>query len=359
MLNLTFAIPESSGHYYETLPKAVQEILFRNYYALFKSGIKDGTVGKSIQIYMSLTELMEDALEEGDKSEICSFLESEETTETVERVNPFTGEKVLVRGRTTDKLSQEEAALLLMAEVKKRRDFLTLSEEILIEKFWIEEIEDFDESYLFESASNLIELNAVVEDYNRYVLVKEVTGRVRRKNLHDDYASEAIKCRDRFQEAEELERTGDPTFLQSLTTLSPEALDVKSQGRRICSEGGPCYICGKFVWPYNGELLLWNEIPKIVREKYIPDVFQKWHIRHFGPECSRPEFGTRDFFRHPSGPLEKKNSKPDRCIVCDVYVEANSGWLIPASFVPKWKQSRPAFPGANTKKYYVVCGKRD
>lgn len=359
LLNLPFKIPVPAGRFYETLPEDVQETLFRNYYELFKSGLKDGAIGHSIGIYISETDLMNAALEDGDESEIKSFLDYKETEAMVERTNPFTGEKVLVRGRTTDKLSKKEAMSLLAEEIKKRQEFLNSSEEILMEKFWQEEIEGFEESYLFEAASNLNQLGSIILEYRKYLEIQDVISRVRRRNLHQDYAAEAIKCKNRYKEAEEFKLEGNSIPLENLQKLSAEALELKSQGRRITSEGGPCYVCGKFVWPFDGELLLWNEIPKSIRAKYIPDVFQKWHIRHFGPECSAPNFGSRELFLHPVGPFEKRNTNPENCIVCGSYVSEESGWLIPVSLVPKWKQTRPTFPGAKTKNYYAVCGKQD
>lgn len=357
-LNLPFEIPEPCGQFYETLSEEVQELLFRNYYSHFKSEIQAGE-GHAIENYIFEIETLESVLKDGDYFEITNCLQGEEIAQTIERTNPITGEKILVKERNIDQLTDEAARAELAEEIARRRDFLNSSADVRVNKFWLDEIETFYESSLFGAASNLTQLSKVIDDYKRHALVQDVISRARRANLHEDYAAEAIKCRGLYDEAEELNRQGDSSHLEALRTLGAEALVFKSQGRRITSEGGPCYICGKFVWPHNGELLIWSEIPKHVREKYIPDVFQKWHIRHFGPECSRPEFGKRDFFLHPKGPFAKKNAKPDKCIVCDANVPAESGWLIPVSLVPKWKQARPAFPGAKTKNYYVSCGKED
>ena len=357
-LDLPFMIPEPCGQFYETLPDEIQELLFRNYHAIFEAEIQAGT-GHGIENYIFDIETLESVFEDGGHLEIVSHLKGEALFETFERTNAFTGEKISVKEHGVDQLTTEEARAELAEEITRRRDFLNSSSEVRMNKFWQDELETFHESSLFDAAKNLPQLSKVIAEYKWHGLVQEVISRAGRANLHEDYATQAIKCRERYEEAEELNREGDSSLLEELRTLSGEALDFKSQGRRITSEGGPCYICGKFVWPHNGELLIWSEIPKDVREKFIPDVFQKWHIRHFGPECSRPEFGERDFFLHPKGPFSRKNTKPEKCIVCDINVPAESGWLIPVSLVPKWKQARPAYPGAKTKKYYVSCGKED
>ena len=357
-MNLPFETPEPVGQFYESLPVDVQERLFRNYYLHFEAEIQAG-IGHAIEDYIFDIETLESVLEEGDALEITNYLQSEETGRLIERTNPFTGEKVLVKGRTVDQLTIEEARAELAEEIARRRDFLNTPIEVQMQKFWQDEIENFYESSLFDAAREFNDLHQVIADFDQHVLVQEVISRARRANLHEDYASEAIKFNDEFEEAERMRDAGDSSLLEALNTLGTEALHVKSQGRRITNEGGPCYICGKFVRPFNGELLLWDEIPKEIRAKYIPEVFQKWHIRHFDEECSRPEFGQRIFFLHPKGPFTRRNAKPDKCIVCDIDVPADSGWLIPVSLVPKWKQARPAFPGAKTKNYYVSCGKED
>jgi len=355
---LPFEIPAACGRFYETLEAKVQKELFRNYYSRFESDIREGS-GHSIENYLFEIEMLENVLEDGDHLEIASYLQGDETSRSIEKINPFTGEKIYVNELDSNRLSEEDARAKLNDEIMRRRDFLNSSPEVLLEKFWREDIENFDESYLFDAVTGMPEFSKVISEFELHKLTQEVIRRANRTNLHKDYAAEAIKCREQYMEAEKLNQAGDPSFLDALQSLSMEAIEFKSQGRRITSEGGPCYVCGRFVWPHNGELLIWSEIPNDVRKRYIPDVFQKWHIRHFWAECSGPEFGERDIFLHPTGNFEKRNAKPEKCIVCAADVPAQSGWLIPVSLVPKWKQTRPAFPGAKTKNFYVMCGKVD
>ena len=357
-MNLPFETPDPAGYFFERLPVDVQELLFRNYHDLFEGEVQDGE-GDAVEQYLDEIEFMEETLKEGGLSEITSYLDGEFTGESIERTNPFTHEKVFVQERTTDRLTLAQARIELQKEIDKLKNFLNESLDVRMKKFWSEDLEYFSEGALFRAARSLPGLDSLIAEYEQYAKEQEVIGRARRKNLHPDYAAEAIKCKEAFEQAEALEKSGDSSLLEKLKELTPAALEVQSQGRRITSQGGPCYICGKFVWPFGGELLLWNEIPKDVRAQYIPDVFQKWHIRHFGPECSREEFGQRDFFLHPKGPFTRRNAKSEKCIVCDIEVPAEQGWLIPASLVPKWKQARLAFPGAKTKNYYVSCGKEE
>ena len=106
---------------------------------------------------------------------------------------------------------------------------------------------------------------------------------------------------------------------------------------------------------FQGELLIWNEIPRSVREEFIPGVYQKWHVRHLEAPCSNNDYGQREHLQHIKLENKMKNTKAEACWFCGVMVAENAGWLVRKDQIPKWKQQRRAYPGAKEKQYYVQC----
>ena len=162
-----------------------------------------------------------------------------------------------------------------------------------------------------------------------------------------------------WDEAHLAAKAGDSSKLDELTALSELAKSAQASGRRLTKEYGDCYICKKLVKANNGELLLWNEIPKSIREEFIPGVFKKWHVRHLGDRCARDEYGKRIPLTHVREVTEYRNQKAEPCWMCGNEVSEGDGWLVHSSKIPKWKQAKRAFPGAKVKQYYVQCNKGD
>ena len=344
-LNLPFSIADTEETYLETLPIEIQERLWRIFYTQFESEIRDGTSYRIEQLKDPIDE-MKLVIQEGDREQLLDWAQGERTDEYVETKNPYTDEIIRKKKRSSDDLSNDQLRENIQEQLDEINRILSSPLQARIKYFWAQEIDNFDEASLFEAASELPGLEQIIKDFELLQTGFEITrvGETRKPDLHPDYVNQLLEWRS----------LGNKT-----TEPSVAAQAVLASGKRLTKEAGPCYICGQLVTPFEGELILWSEIPKDVREQYIPGIFRKWHIRHFTPECSKPEFGTRELFLHPKGPFERRNAKADKCIVCDCDVPAESGWLITASVVPKWKQTRAAFPGAITKNYYVTCGKEE
>lgn len=353
-MNLPFEIAYLEGSFLESLSILDQELLWKKYYEEFEQAVINGSADCVSKLEDSITE-MEQIIESGSRANLLEELEGDSSEGISVSRNPYTGELINTKIRDIKSLTDDELKALLKERITNERNFLNSAVELRMARFWASEIEWFDEGSLLELANHIPGMEKTYKDFKTFALREELVSRahLRVKNLHPEYANQAMEFLVTFGKT-------DPSNLSvPINELSDQASSAVAEGRRLTSDGGPCYVCGQFVWPMNGELLLWSEIPKGIRDSFIPGIFRKWHIRHFGPECSRPELGKRDFFLHPKGPFVGKNTKPDKCIVCDINVPAESGWLIPVSLVPKWTRARPAFPGAKTKKYYVSCGKED
>ena len=342
-LNLPFPIANTEETYLESLPIEVQELIWSNFYKLFESEMQNGTFYRIEELKDPIDE-MKFVIQEGDREQLLKWAQGEHSDEFLETKNPYSEE--IIKKNPSDVLSDDQLRENIQEQLNEINRILNSPLEARIKHFWAEEIDNFDEGSLFEAASELPGLEQIIKDFELLQTGFEIirVGENRKPELHPDYVNQ-------FLEWQSLEnKTTEP---------SAAAQAVRASGRRLTKEAGPCYICGQLVTSFEGELILWSEIPKEIREQYIPGIYRKWHIRHFTPECSKPEFGTREFFLHPKGPFERRNEKADKCIVCDCDVPAESGWLITASVVPKWKQTRAAFPGAKRKKYYVTCGKEE
>jgi hypothetical protein len=353
-LNLPFEIASLEGSFLESLSIQDQELLWKKYYDEFEQAVINGSAECVSKLGDSITE-MEQIIESGSRAKLLEQFEGDSSEGISVSKNPYTGELINTKSRDINSLADDELKALLKERITNERKFLNSAIELRMARFWPTEIEWFDEGSLLELANDIPGMEKIYNDFKTFTLREELVrrARLRVKNLHSEYANQAMDFLVTFGKT-------DPSNLSApKNELSDQASSAVAEGRRLTSEGGPCYVCGEFIWPMNGELLLWREIPKGIRDSLIPGIFQKWHIRHLSPECSRPELGKRNFFLHPKGPFVGRNTKPDKCIVCDINVPAESGWLIPVSSVPKWKQDRPAFPGAKPKKYYVSCGKED
>ena len=353
-LNLPFEISSLEGSFLESLSIQDQELLWKKYYDEFEQAVINGSADCVSKLEDSITE-MEQIIESGSRAKLLEQFESDSSEVISVSQNPYTGESINTKSRDIDSLTDDELKSLLKEGIATERNFLNSAVELRMARLWATEIEWFDEGSLLELAKDIPGMEKTYNDFKTFALREELASRahLRIKNLHPEYVNQVMEFLVIFGKA-------DPSNLSApINELSDQASSAVAEGKRLTSDGGPCYVCGQFVWPMNGELLLWSEIPKGIRDSFIPGIFQKWHIRHFGPECSRPELGKRDFFLHPKGPFVGKNTKPDKCIVRDINVPTESGWLIPVSLVPKWKQAPPAFPGAKTKKYYVTCGSED
>jgi len=353
-LNLPFEIAYLEGSFLESLSIPDQELLWKKYYDEFEQSIINGSADCILKLEDSITK-MEQIVESGSRAQLLEQFEGDLTEGISLSKNTYTGELIFTKSRDISGLTDDYLKALLKERITNERKFLHSAIEIRMARFWATEIEWFDEGSLLKLACDIPGMEKIYNDFKTFALREELVSRARLrvKNLHPEYANQALKFLATFGKT-------DPSNLSApINELSDQATGAVAEGRRLTGDGGPCYVCGQFVWPMDGELLLWSEIPKKIRNSLIPGIFQKWHIRHFGPGCSSPELGKRNFFLHPKGPFVNKNKKPDKCIVCDINVPAESGWLIPVSLVPKWKRVRPAFPGANTKNYYVLCGKEE
>ena len=158
-----------------------------------------------------------------------------------------------------------------------------------------------------------------------------------------------------YNEAQLAARSGDMSKLELLKAPSKLVLTAIEEKKRITMQPGDCYICKRIVKAFQGELLLWNEIPKSIREEFIPGVYQKWHVRHLEAPCSNSDNGQREHPQHIKLDYRMRNTKAEACWLCGVIVAEKAGWLVRKDQIPKWKQQHRAFPGAKEKQYYVQC----
>ena len=160
-----------------------------------------------------------------------------------------------------------------------------------------------------------------------------------------------------WYKAIELADQGDRSKLDEMCRPTPLAKVAMEQRLRITRVPDDCFVCSRLVKAYDGELLIWSEIPRSVHMEFMPYARKKWHVRHLLPPCNDEKYGKREHLEHLVVEKEVPNSKGEACWLCGKDVPAGEGWLIFANQIPKWKRSPRAFPGAKEKKYYVQCCK--
>lgn len=270
--------------------------------------------------------------------------------EQMPSVNPFTGESIITVRDSDLKVINRSLRARELIDLYKR---ISSDLEVMILYQW-----DLRWSRLLEvSEGDLQE--------TEWELVEPLCDDEALDTLFDSYHlfygrdPEDQRNRERYlslwREADAQRRTGNSEPYEELIKPTQLALEMAERGSRITNQMGDCYICKKLVMAGDGELLLWNEIPKMIREEFIPGVFKKWHVRHFHEPCMQEQYGKRIPLAHVKEVTEYRNQKSEPCWMCGVEVSAGDGWLVLVDNIPKWKQQKRAFPGARRKKYYVQC----
>ena len=351
-VNLPFEIPnEDRFPFLSTLEGKYQEAIWleehENYIREIYEELED-----HLQIIQDNLRIAESDLEANSES-ILEYLSEDDEFEFKSKIsiNEYTDEEVVTKNIELAGLPQERAIKRINELIDEYQDILRNPSVLIPEYFWKAEIW---EGYYHSTEEELLGRLEYFSDY------QEIVDR-----FHIFYGRDPENARVRethlanWREAQELAKEGDSTKLLELQKLNTEAEIALSEGKRITTQDGDCYVCGKFIPHFGGELIIWNEIPKAYFYEQLGGKYQKWRVRHFSGECSQDKYGKRVQLVHIKGHTGYRNERADKCWLCDVDVPVDSGWLVLVDQIPKWKHSSRAFPGAKLKKYYVQCEKVD
>jgi hypothetical protein len=351
-LNLPFEIP-SDDHFpfVSTLEEKYQEVIWLAEHALYVEDILE-ELGDYQQIIEDNLRGVESALN-SDFDGMVDYLIANEEMKSEERIswNTLTEEEIASKiGKRSD-WTNESALARIQKRVDEYQNILKNPRELVPEYFWETDLEEFHLSYREEfmlgHLADSPEHQDIVDRY--HVFCGRDPENERAKSSH----------RANWSKAQELANTGKTSMLQELQKLSVEAETAVAAGKRITSQDGDCYVCGKFIPHFGGELIIWNEIPREYFYGHLGGKYQKWRVRHFSGECSQDKYGKRIQLVHIKGHTGYRNERADKCWLCEVDVPVDAGWLVLVDQIPKWKHSKRAFPGAKLKKYYVQCEKVD
>jgi hypothetical protein len=358
-MTLDFEVPSNDSYpFLKTLDTNLQEAIWEKEYQLHLEYVTADFDDEMEYLTKDLADLKDDR----ETDEVFKYLEDYEDDDAEDEIdshefevkkgiNPYTGESILVKAKKYSEEERIEALAIVDALIKEHEEVLADPKSRLAAYLWDCQISGHlpatDEKRLL---SHLVSFDGYQEILDNFHIFY---GRdPENEKLRDSHLAAWAK-------AETLAKAGDASLLLELQRLSPEAEAAVVAGKRVTKEPGDCYVCKKFILAFNGELLLWNEIPAEVRDSLMPGLRRKWHVRHFQPECSKDSLGKRIPVLHLRDHTGWKNEKADSCWVCGVQVEVDQGWLVHVSKIPKWKQAKRAFPGAKTKNYYVQCQETD
>jgi hypothetical protein len=262
-------------------------------------------------------------------------------------LNEDTGEEMLQKEIKPTPLAIKRALEVIQSKIQEHESIIKNPEDLLTKYFWEAQLNedhaDYVEISLLGHLEELPEYQELVDRFHVFYGRDPENERIRVAHLL------------RWEEAQELAKNGDPSKLEALQKLSPDAEAAVREGKRVTSQDGDCYVCGKFIPHFGGELILWNEIPKTYFYEHLGGDYKKWRVRHFSAACSQDQYGKRILLDHIRDHTGRRNERADNCWLCGVEVEVEAGWLVNSEQIPKWKQSKKAFPKARAKKYYVQC----
>ena len=351
-LNLPFEIPSNDRFpFVSTLEEKHQEAIWLAEHAIFLEEILED-LSENQQIITDNLRIAESDLKANSDS-LLSYLRENDENEFNPRFfrNEFTEEVVVDSVSDSLDESHRRAVKRTHEIIMEYQKILSNPTVLVPEYFWEAEIwtgyHRSTEESLLAHLVNFSEYQAVMDSY--HIFCNRDPENERAKSTH----------RSNWSKAQELARNGDTTQLEELQKLSEEAETAVAAGKRITSQDGDCYVCGKFIPHFGGELIIWNEIPKEYFYGHLGGKYQKWRVRHFSGECSLDKYGKRVQLVHIKGHTGYRNERADKCWLCEVDVPVDAGWLVLVDQIPKWKHSKRAFPGARLKKYYVQCENND
>ena len=352
-MEIEFAVADNNDvPYVSSLKQEYQKIIWGTEFKEFKTEVHEGYEAFVEQLRDDLASAIEDR--ESGSDAIFNYIDFDadnDDNDINSEENPYTHESITLSLRVYTESERQLAIANLGEVIQELENVLANPNELLVSYLWGIKIEDdygFDsERYLLDSLRDIEGFQEVVDNFHIFYGRDPINERIK-----DSYET-------RWQAANALSHTGDFSLVLELEKLSPDGEAAVLAGKRITRISGDCYVCEKYVPAFNGELLLWNEISKEVRDRLIPGVFQKWHVRHFYDSCSEISLGQRIPVLHIKDHTGWENEKPGACWLCGTQVASGAGWLVHASKLPKWKLAKKAFPRAKEKKYYVQCQQID
>jgi hypothetical protein len=351
-MNLPFKIPTADSYpFLCTLEDKYQEVIWAAEYASHVEMVEKDFDEYLQQIQDHLSEVIADR--DSDSDAILRYVSFDQSFQSIdkEHINEFTGETIISRTIAPTQAARQQGLQVVAGLINEYEAVLKNPKGLLADYFWEAQLSHDHADYVEKNLLGyLADLPAYQDLLDRFHIFY---GR--------DPENERIRDahRARWGQAQELAKTGDTSLLLELQRLSPEAEAAAAAGKRITNQDGDCYVCGKFIPHFGGELILWNEIPKSYFYEHLGSEYRKWRVRHFSDECSQDQFGKRIHLDHIKDHTGKRNERTDNCWLCGVDVESGSGWLVNSEQIPKWKQTKKAFPRARAKKYYVQCSDDD
>jgi hypothetical protein len=345
----SFKFPgQDSYPFLATLEIEYQEVIWSNEYERHENIIREDFEGYLEVAQDHLQALINDLNSEDDS--ILNYLPFDENLDYEEQVtvNEYTGEKIIKRNLKPSTSAKASATKIVETMINELNDVVKNPEKFLATYFWEIQLDedhaDFNEKFLLGYLEDMPKYQEVIDRFHVFYGRDPENERIRAAHLAQ------------WDEAQELARNGDSSKLEELQKLSPAAEAAVKEGKRITSQDGDCYVCGKFIPHFGGELILWNEIPKDYFNKVLEGNYKKWRVRHFSEACSQDQYGKRIHLEHLKNHTGTRNERADKCWLCEVEVDAGAGWLVNAEQIPKWKHAKKAFPKARPKKYCVQCG---
>jgi len=352
MLNLPFVIPSGDSFpFVGTLDEKLQEAIWLAEHAIFVQEILED-LRENQQVITDNLRIAESDLKADSDSLLDYLIENDENEFNPRFFRNEVTEEVVVSSASESLDKSHDRAVKRTHEIIMEYQKILANPTVLVpEYFWEAEIwtgyHRSTEESLLAHLVDFSEYQAVIDRY--HVFYGRDPENERAKSTH----------RANWSKAQELANTGKTSMLQELQKLSVEAETAVAAGKRITSQDGDCYVCGKFIPHFGGELIIWNEIPREYFYGHLGGKYQKWRVRHFSGECSLDKYGKRIQLVHIKGHTGYRNERADKCWLCEVDVAVDAGWLVLVDQIPKWKRTKRAFPGAKPKKYYVQCEKND
>jgi len=347
-----FKFPTQDSYpYLAGLENEYQEVIWSGEYSSLFELIENDFDEYLEIVKENLKELM--LLRDSKDVSIIEYLPFAEDLEYVESksLNEYTGEEMIQKEIKPTPLAMDRALKIIESKIQEHESIIKNPKNLLANYFWEAQLDedhaDYAEKSLLGYLDDLPEYQELVDRFHIFYGRDPENERIRAAHLA------------KWEEAQELAKNGDTSKLEVLQKLSPDAVAAVKEGKRITSQDGDCYVCGKFIPHFGGELILWNEIPKTYFNNQLEGHYKKWRVRHFSEACSQDQYGKRIHLDHIRDHTGRRNELADKCWLCGVEVEAGAGWLVNSEQIPKWKQTKKAFPRARAKKYYVQCSEAD
>lgn len=131
--------------------------------------------------------------------------------------------------------------------------------------------------------------------------------------------------------------------------------EARAQGKRFTRRDGFCYVCGGYIDPQHGELLLSSEIPEKFHTLDKSGKLNKWYVRCFSSPCSDAENGGRDKSKHIEVNDPTPNRVGERCWTCGVFVHVGEGIIVHRDLLPEWIGPVSAPIWSPERTYFIQC----